>query len=337
MEAPAMGDSTQPTAAARSRAASMTRAGHVPRDQTSSGGACRDIVDLATGDIRGYVELLVEQAPKARTRRRYDDDALAEVIRTTGSAIAVAGATGAPPTVDDERRLRVLGARCAAARFTVDELTDEVRLCAARVTSALMRRSDDVTELYGSGAVTAARTALRSAADGAVHQLQNALISGYAPALVWREPPADKVTRLGIALDGATAGDTDVLDGSPALDHLQAVAVLWADGRDAARRLQIAAHDAAVLMPSAIDVGMRDRPLYHRRVVFAGWSRETWRDASAILAAIAEHYNVLVRTTVPAPGLRRLGAAYGVLVEGLPRNAARAARPGRTTTAAATA
>ena len=330
-----MGDSTQPTAAARPRGTIIRGAPHLPRRDDRCAVACRDIVELARPDVADMIDLQIEKAPTAPTGKRHDTDALADVIRTAARAIAVAAAEDRLPERTEATAVQVLGARCGSSGFTLDEVINEVRWCATQMSALLTQKSSDAAELHGTQAVVDARPILRAATTTAARWVQDEGASGYAAAITWKEPQGEQVEAVRRWLDAPAGTELPVVERGD-LDGLRAVAVLCASGRDAMRRLEIAAQDAAVLIPTAIDAGMATDPL-HRRIVFAGWSRQTWQQASAVLTEIGNRYGLAVRTTVPAPGLRRLGAAYRVLVEGLPRNAARAARPGRITTAAATA
>ena len=284
---------------------------------------------------RGCVPLsdrLVEKAPKAPRGKAQDDEAIAQVIRRTLQAVVAASTIGSRRKRAILTAFRLLGARCCIGGFTLDQVLDQVQACAIEAVRLLMHRSREVGEQYNARVVDHARYGLRAKADEMTQDLRQELTTGYAAALVWKAPQADRVEVLRAALDDPGWDDTAV-PRDARLDELQSVAVFYADGADARQRFDLAAHDAAVLIPTAVDAGSGDRPL-HRRVVFAGWSRQTWRDASAMLAAIAERYDLRVRTTVPAPGLRRLSSVYNLLLEGLPRDAARSARPGRITTAA---
>jgi hypothetical protein len=330
-----MADSTQPMVAARPGAAVTSRATGVAGHDIPSAGACRDVVRVARKDTHALADLMVQQALSAPRRQPRDDEALADAIRRTVKAIARAGATGAPPRTVELAAFRVLGVRWCAGGFTLDQVLDQVHACAMRVGTALMQRSEDVDPPSTADLLVPARSAMSELAEAMTRLIQQELTAGYAAALAWKEPKAERVDLVRAALDDP-GWDDSAVPRQARIEDQQSVAVLRADGPDSLQRLELAAHDAAVLIPTAVDAGTGERPP-HRRVVFAVWSRQTRRDAATVLAAIGERHNVAIHTTPPAPGLLCLRSAYHVLLEGLPRDAARATLPGRNTIAASPA
>jgi|SRR5579884_19637 len=239
------------------------------------------------------------------------DDARTDLIRKTVSAVAAACSRRAVQSGAHLRGFRVVAVRCASQGVTLDEARDTVRLYAQRPQVLLLARGGR-PDLCSIPPILRAREARHRVADDLVERIDDELVAGYAAVIVRTTPEFEHADALRSALNDHP-GDLS----GPDPDALRAVALLFGWGADIQRRLDLAGEDAAILVPGAVDLGPVPFAA-HRRVVFAGWSVPTWREASEILVEIGDRYDLALRTTVPVRGLRQLGAAYRELIDGLP-------------------
>lgn len=256
-----------------------------------------------------HVRLQAESAPSGAATD--EDDPHIDLIRRTVSAVAAACVRRLPTGVQ-LRGFRVLAVRCALSGITLDDARAIVRLYARRPHVLVVARGARPTELSSVSSIAAARQARHRAADAIVERIEEELVSGYAAVVIRTIPAFERGAQLRAALDG---GPTDPY--GPDSDILRAVAVLFGRGDDLQHRLDLAGEAAAILVPGALDVGPTPDPM-HRRVVFAGWSARTWREASEILAAIGDRYDLVVRTTAAVRGLRQLSTVYRELIDSVP-------------------
>jgi hypothetical protein len=303
------------------------------RADPCSAPARRAVVQLVEEELSPLVDGLIGGGAGDGTRAQ---PALADLIKATVDCVAEASESGRLANDNDLLIFRVLGARCGSAKVAVDDAVATVDGAAEAVRDLLVSSAHQLDEIYGEPTVDAVVAALCGVTEVVSRRAHAPLVAGHAAALDWWPRHTDWVATLCQVLDDPDEQTAAAAPTSINLVSLRSVAVFAGHRADVAERLQAAAHDAEVLLWHAVDAG-DGRNTAHRRIVVEYRSHQDWRETTATLAAIARVHNLIVRTTVPAPSLRRLAGAYQVLLHGLPGYTAPSVERGLITAAAATA
>lgn len=270
-----------------------------------------DLARLAEMEMPNVATLLLNGDPWMVQPRVDIHPALAQLVHHAMPLISRLCRDGRLVTIDEVIAFRFLATRCAHGGVDCRRATRTVNDAAEAVMDAILRRAQELDELWGAKNVEAATTVLCGVLENFAARAAAQVKDGYAAysASEARGKQRDRF-RYPRPLDRRSLRSRDRTS--------RAVLVMVASAHRGGRRaLATAAKEIEVQVPGAVDLGMRLADPAHHRVVIRIRDDATLRKVYPVLRYIAVAHGVVIVTRPPVNGMRALRSCYSELCESL--------------------